>query len=92
METTITKRNAAAALVAGLVGAVGLATAGVALMWVAGFLGISAAAATQVVDAIVAGGAALAVVMAIFGAGVIGAIVFTVRTMVVRFGSAVAIA
>lgn len=92
MENTITKRSAAAALVVGLVGAIGLTTAGVALMWVAGALGISAAAASQVVDAIMAGGTALAAVMIIFGAGVITAIIATVRYLVLRLGTAAAVA
>lgn len=75
MESTITKRKMAVVLVASAVGLVGLTTAGIGLMWVAGALGISAAAASQIVDAIQAGGLALAIVSAIFGAGAIAAII-----------------
>jgi circularin A/uberolysin family circular bacteriocin len=92
MESGITKRQVTAVIVAGLVGAIGLATAGIGLMWVAGALGISTAAASQIVSAILAGGWALAVVMAIFGAGIIGAIIATVRGLAGRLGQAYAIA
>ncbi|MGD9959753.1 uberolysin/carnocyclin family circular bacteriocin [Nocardioides sp.] len=69
----------------------GIATAGVGLAWVAGSLGISASAASQIVSAIMAGGWALTVVMAIFGGGIISAIAATVRWYVVKKGRAVAI-
>lgn len=92
MENTITKRNMAAIAVASIVGVVGLTTAGIALMWVAGSLGISTAAASQIVNAIMAGGWALSVVLALFGAGIIGAITATVRGLVGRLGQAYAIA
>ncbi|SDE20981.1 uberolysin/carnocyclin family circular bacteriocin [Glycomyces harbinensis] len=77
---------------AGALGVAGLLTAGLALAWVAGSLGISAAAASQIVNAIMVGGTALAIVIAIFGGGIISAIAFTVRAIVARVGTAHAIA
>ena len=90
MEATRRSR-AVTVLAAALIGVTGLATATVGIMWVAGSLGISTAAATQIVRAIEIGGWALAVVMAVFGAGIIGAIVATVRSIVARLGTAVAV-
>lgn len=67
MQTDNTKRTITAVVVASLIGVAGLTTAGIGLMWVAGTLGVSTAAASQIVSAIEAGGWALAVVMAVFG-------------------------
>ena len=92
METTITKRSAAAAGFATAVGIVGLAMTGFALMWVAGTLGISAAAASQIVSAIRACGWVLTVVMAVFGGGIIGALTATVRYLAGQIAKSVAIA
>lgn len=77
---------------AGALGFVGLLCLVVAPAWVAGSLGISASAASQIVSAIMAGGWALTVVMAIFGGGIISAIAATVRYMVAKKGRTVAIA
>jgi circularin A/uberolysin family circular bacteriocin len=74
------------------IGIVGLLGLGLAPAWIAGTLGISASAAGQVLAAIQAGGWALVVVMAIFGGGIISAIIATVRALVVKRGKAVAIA
>lgn len=90
MERTTSLRTTS--VVAVVLGVLGLAAAGTALAWVAGSLGISAAAATQIVSAIMAGGWALTVVMAIFGGGIITAIAATVRWYVARRGRTVAIA
>ncbi|SDE21009.1 uberolysin/carnocyclin family circular bacteriocin [Glycomyces harbinensis] len=84
--------NKALGAVAAMLGTAGLLTAGIALAWVAGSLGLSVAAATQIVNAIMVGGAALAIVMALFGAGIISAIAFTVRSIVLRVGSRAAVA
>lgn len=91
-QTDNTKRTITAVVVASLIGVAGLTTAGIGLMWVAGTLGVSTAAASQIVSAIEAGGWALAVVMAVFGAGVIGAIVATVRGMLGRMAKSVVVA
>ena len=88
----MTIRNARAALVAALIGVAGLATASIAVMWVVGSLGISGSAASQIVDAILAGGWALTVIMAIFGGGIISAIMATVRYLAGRLGKAAAVA
>lgn len=86
------KKKVLGGIAAGAVGATGLLAAGVALLWVAGSLGISTAAASQIVDAIMAGGLALSIVMAIFGGGIISAIIATVRWYVTRRGKAIAVA
>jgi circularin A/uberolysin family circular bacteriocin len=85
-------RRARPAAVAVLIATAGLATAGIGVLWVAGSLGISTAAASQIVDAILVGGLALSIVLAIFGAGIIGAITATVRYLAGRLGKAVAVA
>lgn len=61
-------------------------------LWVAGSLGISTAAATQIVAAIAAGGWALRAVIIIFGAGLIGAIFATVVAIISSRGRNAAIA
>lgn len=92
MESTSRRGRAVTVLAAALIGVTGLTTAAVGVLWVAGSLGISTAAAGQIVRAIEVGGWALAVVMAVFGAGIIGAIMATVRSIVARLGTAVAVA
>ncbi|MGO3886453.1 MAG: hypothetical protein ACTJHU_09155, partial [Mycetocola sp.] len=62
----------------------GLIVAGTTAAWVAGSLGISTAAASQIVTAIDIGGAALTAVGIVFGAGIVGAIIGTVRYMLVK--------
>ncbi|MCD0445733.1 uberolysin/carnocyclin family circular bacteriocin [Glycomyces sp. A-F 0318] len=84
-------KKALGAVAAGI-GAVGLLTAGVALAWIAASLGVSVVAATQVLNAIMAGGVALAIVMAAFGGGIISAIVLTVRQIAMQAGRNAAIA
>lgn len=66
--------------------------AGVSLAWVAGSLGISTSAASQIVSAIQTGGMALTIVMAVFGGGVISAIIATVRYMLTKKAKAVVVA
>ena len=61
-------------------------------LWVAGALGISTAAASQIVAAIAAGGWALRAVIIIFGAGIIGAIAATVIAIISSRGRNAAIA
>lgn len=72
------------AAVAGLIGIASLALAGTVALWVAGSLGISAAAASQIVAAIEIGGWAIVAIGAVFGAGIVGAILGTVRYLLVR--------
>lgn len=57
----------------------GLVLGGVGIAWVAGSLGISVASASQIVAAVEAGGWALTLVAAMFGFGIGGAIVGTIR-------------
>lgn len=60
------------------VAVVGLIATGFSPLWIAGSLGISAAAATQIVAAIKAGKNAWTVIAAVAGAGVASAITATV--------------
>lgn len=92
MDRTFARKDGAILVTAGLVSMLGLATVVVAGMWVAGSLGISTAAASQIVAAIVAGGWALRAVIIIFGAGIIGAIAATVIFFVTSKGQGAAIA
>lgn len=93
METTRTTRsvNAAAATAAAL-GLAGLLGASLAVAWIAGSLGISGAAATQIMTAIEVGGWALVVIGTVFGAGVTGAVIATARWFALRWGRAQAVA
>lgn len=63
-----------------------------AVSWIAGSLGVSAAAASQIVSAIEVGGWALVAIGAVFGAGITGAVIATARAMLFRAGKNAAIA
>lgn len=78
--------------IAGTVSIIGLVVGGIALAWVAGSLGISTAAASQIVNAVQVGGLALTLVAAAFGFGVGSALVATIRWYILRKGKAVAVA
>ncbi|MFJ6418678.1 hypothetical protein [Paeniglutamicibacter sp. NPDC091659] len=71
---------------------VGVVYTGFNPMWIAGSLGISAAAASQIVAAIKAGRSAVTVVAAIAGAGVASAITATIAFIVVSWAAGPAIA
>lgn len=92
MSRDIMNKNGAVLGTAAVISAVGLALVTVGALWVAGFLGISTAAASQIVAAIVAGGWALRAVIIVFGAGIIGAITATVLWYVSKKGRTAAIA
>lgn len=81
---TATVKNVLSLVVASVIGIIGIVFSTVAFGWVAGTLGISAAAASQIVTAIEVGGAALVAVGIIFGAGVVGAIIATVRYLLIK--------
>ena len=90
MDSNNSKRNKAV-LTAGIIGVTGLAFAGFAMLWLAGSLGISTAAASQIVAAIIAGGWALRAVIIIFGAGLIGAVAATITWIVSVSGRGAAV-
>ena len=71
---------------------VGVIAAGVSLAWLVGSFGISTAAASQIVTAIEIGGAALAIVGALFSGGLAGAVISTVVWYLKRKLRSVAIA
>jgi hypothetical protein len=92
MSVVVHRNNRTVLATAAVLSVLGVVTATVGALWVAGSLGISAAAASQIVSAIVAGGWALRVVMFTFGAGLIGAIAVTVMWYVTNRGTNVAVA
>lgn len=92
MDRTTAKRDGALLATAGAISVLGLLTVAFGALWVAGTLGISTAAASQIVAAIAAGGWALRAVIIIFGAGIIGAIAATVIAIVTTRGRTAAIA
>jgi uberolysin-like cyclical bacteriocin class IId len=92
MAQKVAKRDGMMLAVAAVLGIAGLATVTVGGLWLAGSLGISTAAASQIVAAIVAGGWALRAVIIVFGAGLIGAVAATVLWYVSKKGRAAAIA
>lgn len=88
----MTKRTGLQAAAAAALAVTGIFGASLAVSWVAGSLGISAAAASQIVNAIEVGGWALVVVGTIFGAGITGALIATARGILFRIGRAHAVA
>lgn len=71
---------------------IGLLTAGISVMYVAGMFGLSTAFASQIVAAISVGGWVLAVVMAAISGGLAGVVIATARWAIGRWGKNVAIA
>lgn len=92
MQSVASKRDVGIYALAAVVASIGLTTLAFAGLWVAGSLGISTAAASQIVAAIAAGGWALRAVIIVFGAGIIGAIAATVVWIISNRGRNAAIA
>lgn len=92
MHAVMSRRNVGTYGLVAVVATLGLTAATFAGLWLAGSLGISTAAASQIVSAIAAGGWALRAVIIIFGAGLIGAIAATVVWIVASRGRNAAIA
>ncbi|WP_186313650.1 uberolysin/carnocyclin family circular bacteriocin [Paenarthrobacter nicotinovorans] len=92
MESAITKRTGILATTAATLAIAGVFGASLAVSWIAGSLGISAAAASQIVRAIELGGWALVAIVAVFGAGITGALIATARSILFRIGRAQAVA
>lgn len=92
MESTVTKRTGLLATAAATLAIAGVFGASLAVSWIAGSLGISAAAASQIVRAIELGGWALVVIGAVFGGGITGALIATARGILFRIGRAQAVA
>jgi len=91
-ETTVTKRSWGAVGVAGLVSVVGLATAGISAMYIAGMFGLSMTFASQIIAAIAVGGWVLAVVMAAISGGIAAVVIATARWAIFQWGKTVAAA
>ncbi|SDE20965.1 hypothetical protein [Glycomyces harbinensis] len=62
----MSKKTRVVASAAGAIGALGLLTATIGLMWVAATYGVSHATATRIVDAVIAGGVTLAILFGAF--------------------------
>ncbi|MEZ2389912.1 uberolysin/carnocyclin family circular bacteriocin [bacterium RCC_150] len=92
MKSTLSRATGLQAAAAAAIAVVGIFGASLAVSWIAGSLGISAAAASQIMRAIEVGGWALVVIGAVFGAGITGALIATARTILLRIGRAQAVA
>jgi len=92
MHAVVSKRDVKLYAIAAVAATIGLTALTFGGLWVAGSLGISTAAASQIVAAIAAGGWALRAVIIIFGAGIIGAIAATVIWIITSRGRGAAIA
>ena len=97
--SALTESNSKNSTVA--LGAIALLAVGAAAMvglmsfnpaWIAGSLGISAAAATQIVAAIKAGRSAATVIAGVAGAGVASALTATITWIVFNWATEVAVA
>ncbi len=75
-----------------VVGVIGLVTASLSVMYIAGMFGLSTAFASQIVNAVTVGGWVLAVVMAAISGGIAGVVVATARWAITQWGKAVAVA
>ncbi|UVJ40127.1 uberolysin/carnocyclin family circular bacteriocin [Arthrobacter sp. CJ23] len=92
VNSTITKRTGLMAATAAALAIAGVFGASLAVSWIAGSLGVSAAAASQIVKAIEVGGWALIAIGALFGGGITGALIATARGILFRIGRAQAVA
>jgi hypothetical protein len=92
VASTITKKTGLQAATAAALAVAGIFGASLTVSWIAGSLGISAAAASQIVRAIEVGGWALVAIGAVFGAGITGALIATARAILFRVGRAQAVA
>lgn len=78
MEKQAQRRGVAVWTASAGVSALALVVAGISLAWLVGSFGISTAAASQIVQAVEIGGAAIAIISALLSAGVVGIVVSTV--------------
>lgn len=86
------RRSLTGVAVAGAVTVVALASATVGVAYIAGMFGLSWTFAAQVVDAVLVGGAVLAIVMGLLSGGIAGIVVATARWAIAQWGRKVAIA
>lgn len=91
MSSFATKKTAGIALVAVVISSVGLAFAGVSVMYIAGMFGLSSAVASQIVNAVEVGGWVLAAAMALVSGGIGGTVVATAKWAISQWGKKVAI-
>jgi hypothetical protein len=81
-----------AVVAAGGLGLIGLASLSIGAMYIAGVFGLSAAFASQIVNAVQVGGWVLAVVMAAISGGLAATVIATARWAIARWGTAAATA
>ncbi|MFE7315785.1 uberolysin/carnocyclin family circular bacteriocin [Streptomyces sp. NPDC057555] len=91
MSAFAAKKTTGLALTAGVLSVVGLAFASVSVMYIAGMFGLSTAVASQIVNAIDVGGAALAIAMALVSGGIASAVIATAKMAISKWGKQVAI-
>ena len=88
MNTDRSQKSAVA--VAVTLSVIGIFTAAIGGMIVAGMFGISAALATQIVNAVVVGGWVLAAIFAALTGGIAGLSIVLVRGLITRYGKTIA--
>ncbi|MFH8404053.1 uberolysin/carnocyclin family circular bacteriocin [Streptomyces sp. NPDC018019] len=91
MNSFTTKRTAGAVAAAGLISAIGLAFAGISVMYIAGMFGLSTSVASQIVNAVEVGGWVLAAAMALVSGGIAGTVVATAKWAISKWGKTVAV-
>lgn len=91
MNSFAAKRTAGAAAAAGLISVIGLAFAGISVMYIAGMFGLSSAVASQIVNAVEVGGLALSIAMALVSGGIAGTVVATAKWAISKWGKKAAV-
>lgn len=92
MNSFATRKTAGTTAAAAVISVVGLAFAGISVMYIAGMFGLSASVATQIVKAIEVGGWVLAAAMALVSGGIASAVVATAKWAIAKWGKTVAAA
>ncbi|MGI5195686.1 hypothetical protein ACQEVY_18900 [Streptomyces sp. CA-288835] len=92
MSSFATRKTAGATAAAAAISVIGLAFAGISVMYVAGMFGLSTAVASQIVSAIEVGGWVLAAAMALVSGGIASAVIATAKWAITKWGKTVAVA
>ncbi|MGK2309986.1 uberolysin/carnocyclin family circular bacteriocin [Cutibacterium sp. V947] len=94
MQNTLTQSKSSRSTVgvAALVAVIGVVLSTFTGAYIAGMFGLSTSAASQIVNAVSVGGAALSIAMAVASGGIAGAAVATAKWAIKKWGKKVAIA
>jgi circularin A/uberolysin family circular bacteriocin len=91
MSSFSTRRTAGVTAAAAAISVIGLAFAGISVMYIAGMFGLSTSVASQIVNAVEVGGWVLAAAMALVSGGIAGTVVATAKWAISKWGKKVAI-